>query len=74
MGRAIRRSFWINADGRAVDKRVNIGNDACRKISRSRVFGEYLMGTGRIGISGDWRLRNRLIPLFVQSILFPKSP
>jgi len=32
------------------------------------------MGTRRIGISCDRRLRNRLIPLFVQSILIPKSP
>ena len=74
MGRAISRRFCINADYRAVDKPGNVGNDTCRKISRFRIFGGYIMGTRRIGISGNRGLRNRLIPLFVQSILFPKSP
>ncbi len=74
MGRAIRRRFCINADYWAVDKPGNIGNDARRKIYWSRIFGEYLVGTRRISISGDGRIRNHLIPVFVQSILFSKSP
>ena len=74
MGRAIRRRFCINADCWAVDKPGNIGNDARRKIYWSRIFGEYLVGTRRISISGDGRIRNPLSPVFVQSIIFSKSP
>ena len=73
MGQAIRRRFCINADRRAVDKPCNIGHDSCRKISRFRIFGECLLVTRRLGVSGDGRLRNLLIPLLVQSILFSKS-